>query len=139
MIPRWTPLVLISPRWGIDTDHDWHSVDLHEWADRYQWEQDGFNGLLDLAADPVETYRTERGDCEDFALVCASWLEAHNKPWGLAGMWSTDIVPEQARGHVVAFDTERVYSSGEIVAETVAETVDRLGYDVHLTRWGRRP
>lgn len=135
----WTPLILACPRWGIDTDYDWRSVDLHAWSDRYSWEQDAWGGLFDLAADPPKTYHSEAGDCEDFALVCASVLEAHGRPWGLAGMWSTALRPEGARGHVVAFDEDRVYSSGHIVEEKVQETVERLGYDFHITRRGRRP
>ena len=67
---RWTPLTFLTPRRYVDEDPFWAEFDLEAWAaNRYEWNQDPWNGLLDFAKRPRDTVRAEEGDCEDFALV----------------------------------------------------------------------
>lgn len=117
---RWTPLTFLLPSRYLDTDRDWDAFDLVTWArDHYRWRQDPWNGFLDVAQTPAETIERRRGDCEDFALVAASWARGNGHKgvglglcWELRRPWPT---------HVIAYDEEFVYSSGGIWKTSVAE------------------
>lgn len=122
-LKRWTPLTFISPSHYVDTDEFWSSFDLEDWSQsKYQWTQDSWNGLRDFAQLPRETVRMGRGDCEDYALVAISWAKAnHRDRVGLAFCWEW---PYPWPTHVIAFDNERVYSSGRIFTKSVREWTD---------------
>ena len=130
---QWTPLTFIAPSKYVDEDQFWAEFDLKAWASRrYYWEQDPWNGIRDFAKRPKETVRDEEGDCEDFALVAASWALANGrKDVGLAFCWEW---PYPWPRHVIAYDTDRVYSSGHISEQTVDEWVAESKYAFSLSR-----
>lgn len=117
---RWTPLTFLFPARYVEWDERWTAFDLGEWSDStYEWTQDPWNGVSDFAQRPAETVETGRGDCEDYALVAASWaLVNGHEGVGLAFCWEP---PYPWPRHVIAFDDERVYSSGHISEESVDE------------------
>ncbi len=115
-------------------DPFWAGVEIAEWSDRYRWEQDDFNGLVDVSQNPFETYGIERGDCVDYATVVVSWAIAHHRPGlgiGICG-YNSRAVPIPR--HVIVYDDDRTYSSGVIRNESPAEYVDRSEYDWIITR-----
>lgn len=132
-ITRWTPFVYLFPGRYVEPGSDWESFDLESWASEfYDWKQDAWNGLRDFAQRPAKTVDKAKGDCEDFALVAASWaLSNDHDEVGLAFcLGETWPIPR----HVIAYDTERVYSSGSITKESVAEYIDRTKYSRALKR-----
>lgn len=130
---RWTPLTFLLPSRYLDRDRDWEAFDLVAWSrDEYRWQQDRWNGLLDIARTPAETLDRRRGDCEDYALVAASWAVGNGREgvglglcWELSRPWPT---------HVIAFDEEFVYSSGEIWKTSVEQWRQESPYALVLRR-----
>lgn len=119
----WTPLVFLFPGRYVARDPFWTEFDLAEWSrTEYEWTQDAWNGFRDVATPPAETVADGVGDCEDYALVAMSWAVANDRDGvGLAFCWEPYYPWPR---HVVAFDDERVYSSGEITRGSVDEWVD---------------
>ncbi|MFC6940107.1 hypothetical protein ACFQE8_09045 [Salinirubellus sp. GCM10025818] len=137
-LDRWTPLAVLWPERYVSRDLDlWSAFDIEEWSRRgYDWVEDDWNGFLDLAKRPHETLADGTGDCEDYALVAASWALANDRPGvGLAVCWEW---PYPWPRHAIAYDDERVYSSGRITRESVAEYTNRDGYLFSLRRPLRR-
>lgn len=134
---RWTPFTFVAPRRYAEGSGDearfWSAFDIEEWArQQYDWTQDPWNGFLDFASRPRETIETGTGDCEDFALVAISWALAQDREGvGLAFCWE---FPYPWPRHVIAFDDERVYSSGNIVETSVDEWVESSKYEFSLRR-----
>lgn len=131
---RWTPFAVLWPERYVSGDVDlWAAFDLEEWSRRgYEWVEDDWNGFLDFARRPHETLAAGRGDCEDYALVAASWALANGRPGvGLAVCWEW---PYPWPRHAIAYDDERVYSSGRITEESVDEYIERDGYQFCLRR-----
>lgn len=130
---RWTPLTFLFPARYVERRERWAAFDLPGWAaDDYDWTQDDWNGFRDFATPPAETVRDGRGDCEDFALVAASWAVSNGRAdvglglcWEATRPWPT---------HVIAYDAEAVYSSGQIMPVTVDEWVDASKYVFVLRR-----
>ena len=134
MLCRWTVFFVASPRLLASLDPFWVDVDVEEWSGRFEWEQDDFNGLIDVSANPFETYCRERGDCVDYATVVVSWAIAHNRSdvgIGVCG-YNTRAVPIPR--HVIAYDHERTYSSGVIREGTPDDYLRDSKYDWILTR-----
>lgn len=130
---RWTPLTFLVPGRYVDRDPFWSEFDLPEWSrSAYEWTQDPWNGFRDFARRPVDTVSRGCGDCEDYALVAVSWAVAHGRDGvGLAFCWeSTRPWPT----HVVAFDDECVYSSGNITETDIDEWVSDSKYTFALKR-----
>lgn len=132
-VRRWTPLTFVAPDRYIDRDDWWQSFDLRTWSEsEYDWTEDAWNGYLDIARHPRECVDVGEGDCEDYALVALSWAVAHDREkLGLAFCWKP---PYPWPRHVIAFDEERVYSSGSIVRASVDEWVDDSRYSFALRR-----
>lgn len=130
---RWTPLTFLFPEKYVVDDQFWEDVDIEEWSrSEYEWTEDDWNGLLDFARPPRDTFERGRGDCEDYALVAASWAIANGRPGvGLAVCWKR---PYPWPTHVIAFDDERVYSSGRIVEKRVDEWTETTRYRFALQR-----
>lgn len=130
---RWTPLIIIAPGRYLSADPFWEAFDLEDWsADTYEWTADPWNGFLDLAKRPAETVSAGRGDCEDYALVAASWaIATGHEGVGLGFCWQ---VPYPWPTHAIAFDAERVYSSGEVFEGSVGEWLEEEPYDRVLRR-----
>ncbi|MEF8788941.1 MAG: hypothetical protein V5A61_02335 [Haloarculaceae archaeon] len=136
---RWTPLAVLWPERYVSDDADlWSNLDIEAWSRQgYDWVEDDWNGLLDFARRPHETLASGRGDCEDYALVAASWALANDRPGvGLAVCWEW---PYPWPRHAIAYDDERVYSSGHITEESVEEYLERDGYRFALRRPVRDP
>jgi len=119
---RWTPFTFLFPNRYVDRDERWGEFDLAEWSDEeYEWDQDPWNGVRDFAQRPGETVDRREGDCEDYALVAVSWAVANDRDGiGFAFCWER---PYPWPRHVIAFDDERVYSSGHVSGKSVDEWV----------------
>jgi len=115
---RWTPLAFVAPGRFVDRDAFWADFDLESWADdEYEWTQDRWNGFADFARRPRHTVAGGIGDCEDFALVAVSWAVAQGRDGvGVAFCWKP---PYPWPSHVIAFDEECVYSSGDVEPTSV--------------------
>ncbi|MFB6138478.1 MAG: hypothetical protein ABEJ42_09130 [Halobacteriaceae archaeon] len=105
MVP--TALAVLLPRPFLAPDAV-RPLDVEAGTRRFDWERDGWLGALDTLTPVAETADAERGDCEDYAFVAASWALAHGRD-GVGVAVCFDPLPS----HVVAFDDERVYSTGE--------------------------
>jgi hypothetical protein len=130
---RWTPLTFLVPHRYVDRDPFWSAFDLEEWSrSSYEWTEDPWNGFRDFAQRPASTVSRGRGDCEDYALVAISWAVARGRQGvGLAFCW------EPSRPwptHVVAYDRERVYSSGHITRQGVDDWIAASRYAFALKR-----
>lgn len=130
---RWTPLTFLFPRRYVATDGFWEEFDLETWSDeRYDWTQDPWNGFRDFAKEPSRTVEDGIGDCEDYALVALTWAVAQDRTGaGIAFCWETT---RPWPTHVIAFDEERVYSSGTIREQSVDEWVEQSRYAFALRR-----
>lgn len=131
---RWTPFTFLAPARYVDRDDRWRSFDLEEWSrSEYDWTEDPWNGVRDFARRPRECVAAGRGDCEDYALVALSWAVARNRDGvGLAFCWEP---PYPWPRHVIAFDDERVYSSGDIVETDVDGWVSGSKYSFAVRRY----
>lgn len=130
---RWTPFTFLFPNRYVESDAYWADFTFQEWArEQYEWNQDSWNGFRDFATPPAETVRQDRGDCEDFALVAASWAVSNNRSdVGLGMCWES---PRPWPTHVIAYDSEFVYSSGNIHHMSVDEWIGNSKYDFVLQR-----
>lgn len=130
---RWTPLTFFFPRRYVDHDPFWSTFGLEEWSQlTYEWTEDPWNGFLDFAKRPTDTVSQGKGDCEDYALVAVSWAVAHGFDGiGLAFCWESSL-PWPT--HVIAFDDERVYSSGKIAQKEVDDWITASKYTFALKR-----
>jgi hypothetical protein len=131
-VARWTPFVVALPRRYVGRGDRWATFDFDGWTAGYTWGEDEWNGWLDVARHPDDTIAAATGDCEDYALVAASWALARGRtPVGLGFCFRSWIpVPR----HAVAYDRDRVYSSGDIREETLDEYLDRSEYTWALRR-----
>jgi hypothetical protein len=129
---RWTPWVVVAPRRYVGRGTAWGAFDFETWTDRYEWREDEWNGWFDIAQSPEQTRTTETGDCEDYALVAASWALVRGRtPVGLAVCFTSWVpVPR----HAIAYDRDRVYSSGEVREENVDDYLARTEYTWALRR-----
>lgn len=130
---RWTPLTALFPRRYVDRSEFWVDFDLQGWSTAsYRWTGDPWNGLRDFAKRPAETIAEDIGDCEDYALVAASWALAQGHSGvGLGFCWEW---PYPWPRHVIAFDDETVYSSGNLVEGSVAQYLEDSEYYYCLRR-----
>lgn len=129
----WTPFTFLFPDRYVDTGSFWRSFDVESWsADYYDWTQDDWNGLQDIAQPPRETVEAARGDCEDYALVAASWAVANDRNDVGIAFCIDSQVPWPT--HVVAYDAERVYSSGTIREQSLDAYLDDSAYVRALRR-----
>lgn len=126
---RVTALVFLYPRPYLDVDAA-GQIDIESWSTAYEWRRDAWKGFRDIAQPVTETIETEAGDCEDYALTAASWARANDRDGiGLAVCFD-GVIP----AHVIAFDTERTYSSGDITEESVSAYIERSEYGRALRR-----
>lgn len=121
------------PNRYVDRDDWWRTFNLEEWSrTTYVWTSDSWNGFRDFAQKPRACTESGRGDCEDYALVAISWAVAQGRDgvviafcWELPYPWPT---------HVIAFDDERVYSSGDVDETSVDEWVHDSKYSFAVRR-----
>ena len=131
-VARWTPFVVALPRRYVGRGDRWAAFDLDGWTAEYEWREDAWNGWVDVARKPDDTVAVETGDCEDYALVAASWALARGRtPVGL-GFCFTSWLPVPR--HAIAYDRDRVYSSGEMCEESVDDFLDRTEYTWAIRR-----
>lgn len=130
---RWTPFVMVRPQHYVSRSDFWEEFDLFEWAGGvYEWTEDPWNGFRDFAKRPQRTVSDGRGDCEDFALVAASWAIAQDRDnvgLGFCFTW-----PRPWPVHAIAYDANRIYSSGYISEVAVTEWLANSRYDYCLRR-----
>lgn len=130
-LPQVIPDYFLDPEAYIDTDEAWAEFDLERWTEEvYTYERDDWNGLKNVAQDPVETVRSGTGDCEDYALVALSWL--HARGVDEAGM-AVYYHGEDAFGHALAYGPDRLYSSGAIYEGTPESYHERSSYSLLFT------
>lgn len=141
MVPRltrWTPFTYLFPSHYIETGEAMASLDLESWSrTEYDWVSDPWNGLRDFAKPPSETLEEAEGDCEDYALVAASWALANDR--NDVGIAFCIQKPKFWPTHVIAFDDEHVYSSGYISSSSVDSWLEGSDYDYALRRRIRIP
>lgn len=136
-VRRWTPLVLAFPRRYIDTEYPWHQFSLSAW--NYDWREDPWGGLYDTLKPPAETVQDGRGDCEDYAFVVLSSLNANENVdelyIGVAGKrWrppSHVFAYAESKG---PYESRTVYSSGEVTYGSVDNWLSKTQYDWARTR-----
>lgn len=124
MIRRWTPLFIVDPSRYVESVPD--DFDIATWD--YEWDRDPFKGRLDFVSPVEKTIERGHGDCEDYAVVAASWLDSRGDDYEFyvcLSWWPP-------KGHVIVYDGTRTYSSGVIREETVEEYAERTEYDVVL-------
>jgi hypothetical protein len=133
VLSRWTPLTFLFPRRYVDRGDFWADFDLRTWSrETYDWDQDEWSGWRDFAAEPRETVARGHGDCEDYALVAVAWAVANDRTGvGIAFCWDP---PWPIPTHVIAYDDERVYSSGRISRESVDEWIEGSTYSFAVRR-----
>lgn len=126
-IRDWGPLVFLTPHRFIERGEWLEQIDIEFWSDEFKWRPDeGWWIFGDWAQAPSKTLTTDRGDCEDYALVVASWaLETGRDDVQLHWCWEGLWPPYPT--HVIVSDSERVYSSG-----TIYDSLDEF---YHETRW----
>jgi hypothetical protein len=132
-IRRWTPFTYLLPNRYVDHDPFWSEFDIEQWSQStYEWTEDPWNGFRDFAKRPATTVSQGTGDCEDYALVAASWMVAQEREGaGIAFCWEP---PYPWPRHAIAYDDERVYSSGTISNESVEEWVEDSRYAFAIRR-----
>lgn len=129
--PRLTAIFLRYPGRYVDPDAA-GSLDVLRWSDEFDWEQDAWKGFRDTV-DPVEdVIETATGDCDDYAVVVASWAVAADRDPSL-------VVCKTPGGflpsHVAVWDGERVYSSGNVHHDTDPdEYLEESPYDRYRLR-----
>ncbi|MFC4360590.1 hypothetical protein ACFO0N_21810 [Halobium salinum] len=112
-VPRWTPFVFLAPDRYVADGEFWAEFDFRTWSRRgYEWVSDPWNGFRDVAKRPRETLAEGRGDCEDYALVAASWARARGHEGVGLGFCLESPYPWPR--HAIAYDDRFVYSSGRI-------------------------
>lgn len=129
----WTPFVFLTPRryLGSPNELDWKDVNIELFSDNYIWEQDTWNGLIDVAQSPRETLRRYAGDCEDYALLIATVLNARGEDVRLGFCFPKySPIPR----HVIAYTDTRVFSSGVIREGSVEDFVRVSKYDWFISR-----
>ena len=132
MLHRWTGFVYLAPRRYCDPAAA-ADLDIEAWSRRFDWRADAWNGWRDRAKPVADTIADARGDCEDYALVAASWALARNLPVRLA-FCLRGVVPR----HVVAVTDRRVYSSGAIHPGPLSDYLAATRYERALQRWVAR-
>lgn len=133
MIHEFTARYLLQPSALPQPESLPDGFDIWEWSkNEYTYEPDGWNGIKDVTADVTETLTTGRGDCDDYARVAVSdAVRRGETERGVVGLWTKSFPP---KGHLIAYDTHHVYSSGSITYEAVDEYIDRTEYDIAWTR-----
>lgn len=130
---RWTPLVAINPKHFCSTSPRIEQLDIERWSEEeYAWHVDGWKGMRDWAKPPEQTIEEGVGDCEDYALVAASWELVHsNRPLYIAYMFDSWYPYPR---HMVCQANDLIYSSGSITKETIEEYTVRSEYDTFFRR-----
>lgn len=127
-IPVPSVVAFAFPRWFVDRSAV-ADLDIEAFSRRFDWRQDKWDGFHDTIRPVAKTIDTETGDCEDYALVAASWCLAHDRPVRLGLCFEG-----WALSHVVAVDAERVYSSGALWNTDLDTYIEDSKYDSVLQR-----
>ena len=125
MRSRFSVLAWVFPGRFIENRERWRDFDLESWsAESYEWVSDGPGLWRDRVRYPSDTVSGGKGDCDDYAVVAASWARSNGRSRvGLAVCGHTVagfLVPT----HMVAVDSRRVYSSGEMYDLSPLEYVE---------------
>lgn len=132
-LDRWTPLTFVFPEKYVEDDLFWQTFDIVSWSrNEFSWMQDGWNGYRDFAKEPRQTVHDRYGDCEDYALVAASWALSNNREPVTLGFCWEKWKPHPT--HVVCHDGEQLFSSGRVLPSTREAYRERSKYDAILWR-----
>lgn len=133
ILRRWTKWFLMRPHRFVEPEDLPEDFDLEEWTDEYEYTRDAWGGKIDYVRPIPETVEKGIGDCEDYALVAASYLVGNDaSEVGVAFCYDTSSLPW--KGHVIAYDEERTYSSGVIRKQTLRAYLAQSDYDLAVTR-----
>ncbi len=138
MIPlhRFSVWFLLFPRLFLNTEYTWDEFDIVSWsATEYEYQADPLFGLWDIVQPVPETLTSGAGDCDDYALVAASYLYATTDHEISLGV-HIGVTTRPGKGHLTVYDhtAEKVYSSGVIYPDTFEEFTARSEYDLHFRR-----
>ena len=98
----------------------------------YEWKRDPLWGLWDIAQSPSETIEKKSGDCVDYARLASSYLVQNtNKSVEIYVLFKFSL---REPGHMIVFDGNQTYSSGNIRWEDVEEYADDNNYKVVFRR-----
>lgn len=107
------------------------NVDLEEFEGRWDYEKDPWKGRIDVAYNPKSVLESAEGDCDDYARMCSSLLYYHTeKPISLYAFPGTD----DEAGHMIAYDGEKIYSSGSVFEKDIEEYFDENGWEYGFRR-----
>jgi len=112
---------------------DWQEKEsLVSWSiNTYDWRQDDWNGMKDTVQRPQKTWESGAGDCDDYALVVASYLaNTTDNTLHVCALYTI------GSGHMVIYDEteERVYSSGVVLSQTLSEYKSKSKYGTVFTQ-----
>lgn len=129
--PRVTALFLRFPGRFLDPGAA-GGIDVVRWSEEFEWVIDDWNGYRDTV-DPVQdVIEAAQGDCDDYAVVVASWAVARGRDASLV-LCKED--GQRFTSHVAVWDGERVYSSGDVHDDTdPGEYVEGSQYDIYHLR-----
>lgn len=126
---RWTPFIFLYPKAFISGSWEIRRLNLKTWSEEdYEYQSD--LKYRDFAKPPERTIEQGSGDCEDYALVAASWAYTRKRPVTIAFVGKSKELPS----HVVAYDGENVYSSGEIIRGDIEEFIEESEFDYSIKR-----
>jgi hypothetical protein len=126
---RWTAFAFLFPKQYVKSEYSFSAFDVEEFNSQFNWRSDGWGGLKDTVQDPWNTRRSAAGDCEDYALLIASYLLSETEE-------DVSLV-FLARGrtfHAVCSTGDAVYSSGEVHEGTLDEYCEEAGYTAIFAR-----
>jgi len=104
-------------------------LDLEKYNEEYEWELDPLNGLLDHAQKPSKTVEKSTGDCVDYAFLVLS-TKSDKKDIYLVTCLNWFLFPR----HMVVWDGEKVYSSGNIYNKCLEEYIEDSEYKYSVKR-----
>jgi hypothetical protein len=133
-ITDWGPFLFLRPEEYVDPEAI-GELDMVTWSDDYyDYKRDrGWWIFGDWIQEPKETILRGKGDCEDYAIVAASWNLREGKDVWFGWMWEGVWPPYPT--HVIAFTDRSVFSSGRIFWDTdVSEYIEMTKYTHYVSR-----
>lgn len=132
---NWGPFLFLFPQSYINPQRTTDIV-LPRWSvDDYTYNSDeGWWLFGDWIQTPNDTIERGTGDCEDYAIIAASWAIENNVgnprlAWLWEGWW-----PPYPK-HVVAYTDDIVFTSGDILDNTtIDEYVEQTDYTHYVSR-----
>jgi len=126
---RFSFLAWLFPNRFVERNDRWHAFSLYDWSgDGYEYQKDSAGLWNDTVKHPADTVATGVGDCEDYALVAASWAASNRREGVGLAVCGHRVGPVPVTDHMIAYDSRRVYSSGYIFDLSVDEYLKSSEY-----------